>query len=76
MQTVGTSEPIPNWAFFATRKANPNKSNKVLQALLRLKPGSEEASVVLGLAHLTGFVLTADQDYDPMRKAGQAAGVL
>ncbi len=76
IQTVGTSEPIPNWAFFATRRANANKSNKVLQALLRLKPGSQEATAILGSARLTGFVLTDDQEYEPMRKAGQAAGVL
>lgn len=76
LQTIGTSEPIPNWAFFATRKANGDKSEKVLQALLRLKPGSEEASAILGSARLTGFVKTDDRDYEPMRQAGKAAGVL
>ena len=45
-------------------------------APLRLKPGSKEAAAVLGSARLTGFVLTDDQEYEPMRKAGQAAGVL
>lgn len=76
LQTIGTSEPIPNWAFFATRRAKGDKSDKVLHALLRLKPGSGEASAILGAARLTGFVETDDQAYEPMRQAGKAAGVL
>jgi ABC-type phosphate/phosphonate transport system substrate-binding protein len=67
---------LPNWPVHTTKKTDKAVAAKVRDALLKLKPKTAEADRVLEKAALEGFVPTTDKDFDPMRDAAEAAGVL
>jgi phosphonate transport system substrate-binding protein len=76
LRIVAYTDYYPNWPLFAAPTLRKGLSEKLRQALLKLKPGSTPARQILGPAQLTGFVPVADQDYDGLRQAAMAAGAL
>jgi len=76
IRIVAYTDYYPNWPLFAAPTLRKELSEKLRQALLKLKPGSTPARRILGPAQLTGFVPVSDQDYDGLRQAAMAAGVL
>jgi phosphonate transport system substrate-binding protein len=76
IRIVAYTDYYPNWPLFAAPTLRKELSEKLRQALLKLKPGSTPARQILGPAQLTGFVPVSDQDYDGLRQAAMAAGAL
>jgi len=76
LRIVAYTDYYPNWPLFAAPTLRKGLSEKLRQALLKLKPGSTPARQILGPAQLTGFVPVSDQDYDGLRQAAMAAGAL
>lgn len=75
-RVLGTSKPIPNFPFFATKKIDAATEMKITEALLKLKAGSAKTFPILGPAKIDGFVATWDKDFDILREAAKAAGVM
>lgn len=76
LRVVGKTLDLPNWPVHTTKKTDKSTTAKVRDALLKLKPKTADADKVLTKAGLEGFVPTTDKDFDPMRDAAEAAGVL
>lgn len=76
LRVVGRTVDLPNWPVHTTKKTEKAVAEKVRGALLKLKPKTADADRVLEKAALEGFVPTTDKDFDPMREAAEAAGVL
>ncbi|OGW36319.1 MAG: hypothetical protein A2X58_03915 [Nitrospirae bacterium GWC2_56_14] len=76
LRIVAYTDYYPNWPLFAAPTLRKEFSEKLRQALLKLKPGSTPARQILGPGRLTGFVPVSDQDYDGLRQAAMAAGAL
>ncbi len=72
-RVIGTSEWIPNFPLFATKKLGEAVTAKVKAGLLKLKPGTAIAFPVSGPAKLEGFVSVTDKDFDLIRAAARAA---
>jgi phosphonate transport system substrate-binding protein len=76
LRIVGYTDYFPNWPFFAAPKLKKDTAEKLRAALLKLRPNDRQNEKVLGPARLTGFIAVSDKDYDDLRKAAKAAGVL
>ena len=76
IKIVGYSDYFPNWPLFATPKLDKAVSAKVRAALLKLKPGTPEATKVLEAAQLVGFEPISDKDYDMLRMAASLVDAL
>jgi phosphonate transport system substrate-binding protein len=76
LRIVAYTDYYPNWPLFAAPTLRKEFSEKLRQALLKLKPDGAPARRILGPARLTGFVPVSDQDYDGLRQAAMAAGAL
>jgi len=72
-RVIGTSEWIPNFPLFATKKLDEAVTAKVRAGLLKLKPGTAIAFPVSGPAKLEGFLPVTDKDFDLIRDAARAA---
>lgn len=75
-RVLGTSAGIPNFPLFSTIKAEKAVAAKVKEALLKLKPGTAKTFPITGPAKIEGFVPVTDQDFDLIREAARASGVL
>ena len=72
-RVIGTSEWIPNFPLFATKKLDGAVTAKVRAGLLKLKPWTAIAFPVSGPAKLEGFLPVTDKDFDLIRAAARAA---
>jgi phosphonate transport system substrate-binding protein len=75
IQIVAYTDYFPNWPLFAMPGLAKDKTKRVREALLKLRPGAAESTGVVGPAKLTGFAAVADKDYDKLREAARLAGV-
>ncbi len=76
LRIVGYTDYFPNWPIFATPKLNREKSSKIRNALLKLRPNDPQNEKILGRAKLTGFIAVTDKEYDDLRAAAKIAGAL
>lgn len=69
---LSETQAIPNWPLFNLPNSNPQVTEKLKAALLKLVPKSSKATSVLKDAKLDGFVETSDSDFDSMREVSTA----
>jgi phosphonate transport system substrate-binding protein len=71
VQILMESAAIPNWPLFTLQNSKKDISNKIKEALIKLKPKSSLASSTVDSAGLDGFVPCSDSDFDSMRKISE-----
>lgn len=75
IRIIAYTDYLPNWTLFALPSLAKDKSQRVRDALLKLRPGATGADAVMGPAKLTGFAAVADKEYDKLREAAKLAGI-
>lgn len=75
IRIVAYTDYFPNWPLFALPGLAKDKTKRVREALLKLRPGAPGVDVVVGPAKLTGFAAVADKEYDKLREAAKLAGI-
>lgn len=74
IRILAYSDYYPNWPMFAAPGMNAARTEKIKNALLKLKQGDPNAKRVLKAAGLDGFTAVSDKDYDTLRDAARTIG--